>query len=198
VVSCVRSMIRLSALAQTVGRLEHEAKKGRVLGHPPELGFLKRVLLMEVKRSRRYRYPISFLMVAVDAATEGPARGSEKEHAALLGKVLGAITRGLREIDIALPASDERFLIFLPHTPREGALVAAERMRSSVGRLKQLEGRGLSIGIACYDGTPATAQVSFGSLMKEATEALRRAQKAGGNRVELSGGRAKRDRISLG
>ncbi|HSP79577.1 MAG TPA: response regulator, partial [Myxococcaceae bacterium] len=78
--------------------------------------------------------------------------------------------------------------IFLPHTPYEGALVVAERLRQRVKEVEAVEGLTASLGLAVFEPSAAKgqAQVSFGSLMKEAGEALRRAQAEGGDRIEVA------------
>jgi diguanylate cyclase (GGDEF)-like protein len=205
--SCARSMMRLRQLLETVQRLEtdlrrHVAEPPRNLarseGSSADFGFFKRFLLMEIKRSRRYRFPASFLLVALDRFPERAAQLSQKDRTMTLALVLAAITRGLRDIDLAVPASEDRFLVFLPHTSRQGATVVADRLRARVGKLKRLEGQTVSVGVACYEGDNSRTPVSFGGLMRDSTEALRRAQKAGGDRVELAAEPAKRDRIVMG
>jgi diguanylate cyclase (GGDEF)-like protein len=207
VVSCARSVMRLRQLAESVGRLEKDLKGHvadppkdvlRVDGSSADFAFFRRFLLMEVKRSRRYKFPVSFLLVALDSFPEHSRRLKQREKTMLQALVLAAITRGLRDIDLAVPASEGRFLVFLPHTPREGATTVAQRMRARIGKLEPLEGVGVSVGLASYEGGGGRAAVSFGSLMREATQALQRAQKAGGDRVELAGEGAKRPRIVMG
>jgi diguanylate cyclase (GGDEF)-like protein len=187
----------------TVATLESE---GRRITRPelpavgasssPDFEFLKRLMLMEVKRSRRYRYPIALLLVDLDGFAERSFVLAPAARTAVLAEALGALVAGVRDIDVAVPLADSRFVVFLPHTPRSGALVVAERLRERVKGLHGLQGATASVGVAVSEppsgkgassGSPA--QVSFGSLLKEAGEALRRAQAAGGDRVEPAGGK---------
>ncbi|NMO13730.1 diguanylate cyclase [Pyxidicoccus fallax] len=161
----------------------------------PDFEFLKRLMLMEVKRSRRYRYPIAVLLVELDGFAERSASVAPAARTAVLAEALGLLVAGVRDIDVAVPFADSRFVVFLPHTPRSGALVVAERLRERISGLKGLPGTSASVGVAVSEppggkGAPSAsqAQVSFGSLLKEAGEALRRAQAAGGNRVEPAAG----------
>jgi diguanylate cyclase (GGDEF)-like protein len=190
--SCARSMMRLRQLAQTVQRLEADLSSRAEAPAVSEFGFLKRFLLMEIKRSRRYHFPASFLLVALDRPLP------QKDRTPTQALVLAAICRSLRDIDLAVPASGERFLVFLPHTRREGAAITAERLRSRISKLKRLEGQSVSVGIACYEGDTSRAPVSFGGLMRDATGALRRAREAGGDRIEFAAEAAKRARIQIG
>ncbi len=151
-----------------------------------EFEVLKKLLLIEVKRSRRYRYPVAFLLVGVDALEARTAGLSAEKRTQLVALVLRQIAANVRDIDLAVPSSEGRFLVFLSHTPREGARVAASRI---VQRISKMELKiTVSVGLACYQPGPESDRVSFGALMREAAENLKRAQKAGGNRVEGGGG----------
>ncbi|MGA9523720.1 MAG: diguanylate cyclase [Myxococcaceae bacterium] len=200
--SCAKSMIRIRALEE---RLQPAAAPSRppppataaVTSDSGDFEFFKKLLLMEVKRSRRYRYPVSFLLVALDQFGERAAQLNPAQRTAVLADALAGIARSVRDIDLAVPFKDERFLVFLPNTAREGAMTVAGRLREELARLGSLPGSTASVGVASYEPSAGRAQVSFGSLMKDATEALRRAQAAGGNTVEASE-KKPRDRISLG
>lgn len=188
VIACARAVLRAGELSLQVAGLKRELEARSEAQPASELEFFKRVLLTEVKRSRRYGYPVSFLLVALDV----PARAAE------LAEAFGVVTRGIRDIDLAVPFGGERILAFLPHTPRSGALVVAGRLREKLAQLRSLPEATASIGVACYEpGGGAKEQVSFGSLLKEATLALKKAQAAGGDRVE-AGEKRTRSRISMG
>jgi diguanylate cyclase (GGDEF)-like protein len=144
---------------------------------------------MEVKRSRRYRYPISFLILEPDRFAERLATLSPMQLTSTMAEVLGKLAEALRDIDLAVPFAEGRFVIFLPHTPYEGAMVVAERLLQRVKEVQSVSGLTASLGLAVFEpaAMKGQAQVSFGSLMKEAGDSLRRAQAAGGDRIE--GGR---------
>ncbi|HEY6104704.1 MAG TPA: GGDEF domain-containing protein, partial [Anaeromyxobacteraceae bacterium] len=54
VVSCARAMARLGAQARRLAELERGGARSRATS---DYEFLKKLLLVEVRRSRRYRYP---------------------------------------------------------------------------------------------------------------------------------------------
>jgi diguanylate cyclase (GGDEF)-like protein len=165
------------------------ALKGRMEGPgSPDFEFLKRLLLMEVKRSRRYRYPISLLLLELDHLAERTASLSTTQRTAMLAEMLGLISGGVRDIDVIVPTAEGRFVAFLPHTPKAGALVVAERLRQRVKTLAPLPNISVSMGLAVFEPSPVRGQtqVSFGNLMKDASEALRKAQAGGGDRLEYS------------
>ena len=199
VVSCVSLMMRLAQAreALTVARTELQGQPAAASPGPKrepvaslsDLEFFKRLLFMEVKRSRRYRYPISFLVMEPDRYAEALAPLPSATRTSALAEVLRRLSDGLRDIDVAVPFAEGRFIIFLPYTPYEGAVVVAERLRQRVKEVESVPGLTASLGLSVFEPSTAKgqAQVSFGSLMKEASEALRRAQAEGGDRV--GGGR---------
>lgn len=184
--------------ARRVTRPELSASTG---GTSADFEFLKRLMLMEVKRSRRYRYPIALLMVEVDRFTERSAALSPTARRGALAETLGLLVEGVRDIDVAVPFADSRFVVFLPHTPRSGARVVAERLREKLKAVQSLPAGTASVGVAVSEppagnkSAPPGAtgqQVSFGGLLKDAGDALRRAQAAGGDWVEVASDAASR------
>ncbi|MFY0524542.1 diguanylate cyclase [Archangium gephyra] len=196
VVSCVSLMMQLAQARETVSvvrtemqLMQHQGPRRESSTSGADLEFLKRLLFMEVKRSRRYRYPISYLLLEPDRYAERLATLPAAQRTSALAEVLRRLSEGLRDIDVAVPFAEGRFIVFLPYTPHEGAMVVAERLRQRVKEVESVPGLTASMGLAVFEPSAqkGQAQVSFGSLMKEAGDALRRAQAAGGDRVE--GGR---------
>jgi diguanylate cyclase (GGDEF)-like protein len=196
VVSCVSLLIQLAKAREAVAVVRTEMQLMQQQGNRREatapltdLEFFKRLLFMEVKRSRRYRYPISYLLLEPDRYAESLASLPPPLRTSALAEVLRRISEALRDIDVAVPFAEGRFIIFLPYTPYEGAVVVAERLRQRVKEVEAVPGLTASLGLSVFEPSAAKgqAQVSFGSLMKEAGEALRRAQADGGDRV--AGGR---------
>jgi len=197
VVSCVSLLMQVAQAREAVTQIRSEMQMmqsgGRReqtgSGPSPDLEFLKRLLFMEVKRSRRYRYPISFLILEPDKYAERLGTLPPMQRTSVLADVLGKLAEALRDIDLAVPFAEGRFIVFLPHTPFEGAMVVAERLLQRVKEVQSFSGLTASIGLAVFEpaAMKGQAQVSFGTLMKEASESLRKAQTAGGDRIE--GGR---------
>ncbi|MFL5349505.1 MAG: response regulator [Hyalangium sp.] len=152
-----------------------------------DFDFLKRLLLMEVKRSRRYRYPIALLLLELDQLTERTAHLGASQRTTLLAEMLGLISGGVRDIDVIVPTTEGKFVAFFPHTPKVGALIVAERLRQRLKTLSRLPNMSVSMGLSVFEPSPVRGQtqVSFGNLMKDASEALRKAQADGGDRVEF-------------
>jgi diguanylate cyclase (GGDEF)-like protein len=199
VLTCVALLVQLvearaSARFTEASPAAEDARAAEALGGKQEgpgsadFEFLKRLLLMEVKRSRRYRYPIALLLLELDHLGDRTAHLSATQRTAMLAEMLGLLSGGVRDIDVIVPTSEGRFVAFFPHTPKTGALVVAERLRQRVRTLAPLPNISVSMGLAVFEPSPVRGQtqVSFGNLMKDATEALRKAQAAGGDRLELN------------
>jgi two-component system cell cycle response regulator len=187
VVSLLRSLARLRAEAETGRTLARQ-----VAAHPaglPDYEFFKKLLLVEVKRSRRYHYPVSLALLAVDGWAERAVRLDEPLRSSLLGEVLALVASGVRDIDLPLLYDAERILVFMPHTDALGARTAADRL---VKRARAHPG-GLtaSVGVASFDGQ---GTMSFSALVRGAADALVAAQSKGGDRAEHAPVRLHRER----
>ncbi len=217
VLAAVRAVVNLMALKARVVQLEGEVAtlKAAVKPAPPkpatatgintvDEAFFKKYLLLEVKRSKRYQYPVALLLVELDRFAEHLAREASPEfqRAAIRAEVMAGIGSLVRDIDLAMPFAEDKYLVFLPHTPRAGALVVASRMVERLRKLDHFGGGTASIGLASFEPkVDPKAKVSFGALVREASAALLQAQKQGGNRVEASQApeaAPKRSRISMG
>jgi len=172
--------------------------EARLAGPPragEELEFLKRLLFVEVKRSRRYGYPLSLALVAVDGWKDlAPTLGAPG-RTALLAEVLGVVHGALRDIDVAVPFSDERLVVLMPHTKDDGAMRVARRLCARIRERERRPRLTASAGVATHGGD---GTVSFGGLVKRAGDALERARAGGGDRAEPADPPKKRERISIG
>jgi diguanylate cyclase (GGDEF)-like protein len=138
----------------------------------------------EVRRCRRYRRPLSFIMFDVDHFkklndTHGHARGDQVLQE--LGRVL---EETVRETDTAYRYGGEEFCIVVRETPLEGARDLAERLRQ---RVQTHFGRGdpavtASFGVASFSEGMATSA----ELVASADRSLYDAKHAGRNRVSIS------------
>ncbi len=118
----VELRVRGERIAELEGRLARPA------GSERDFEFLKKLLFVEVKRSRRYGFPLSLALVSVDGWERlAPALGA-RGRIALLAEVLGVTSGALRDIDIAVPFSEERLVVLMPHTKDDGALRVARRL----------------------------------------------------------------------
>lgn len=139
----------------------------------------------ELKRSQRYYYPLSLLMIDIDAFksyndTWGHQAGDE-----VLRAVAQSIRGSLRNFDVAARYGGEEFCIVLPETDAPAAAVLAERLRAQVaadfGSDNPHIHRAItiSIGVASLShGLHTTRQIT-----QAADEALYKAKNQGRNCV---------------
>lgn len=165
--------------------------------------FFRKYLLLEVKRSKRYKYPVALLLVALDRLEDRMKEEASPEfqRAAVRAEVLQALSELTRDIDLLMPFAGDKYLVFLPHTPRLGCMTVAKRVVAKLKRLDAFVGGTASVGVASYDPKlEPKAQVSFGALVREATQALKKAQTEGGDRVVAPESQPlpRRSRISMG
>ena len=122
---------------------------------------------------------------------------------ALIAGAKGILARHLRETDLVSAFHPGSWVVFLPHTPADGAMVVAERLRE---KLTGLQGTFLlaSAGVSAHVPTEGTGDLSFGKLFRDATDALAQARSEGGSRTLLAagggpdtGGRRRKNRLFI-
>ncbi len=215
VLGVVQAVARLNVLAAQLRGLQSQfealknaapkvvkARPSPVGLNAPDEAFFKKYMLLEVKRSKRYQYPVALMLVALDKLSENLGESApEFQRAAIRSEALESLSVLLRDIDVAMPFGEDKYLIFLPHTPLKGTTIVAGRVVERLGKLDSFPNGSVSVGVASFDPqAKSTEQVSFGGLVREASEALKRAQAAGGNRFDAPELPAppKKNRISMG
>lgn len=143
--------------------------------------FFKKIVSIELQRSKRYDFPLSLMLVAYDRSDEITGSPHERQ---LFGDLARIIRLGVRDIDIPITFSEETILVMMPHTDLDGAHVVADRIREQSAALPDtygaVEETTVSIGVVCSDGAP---RLEFGALMQQVSRALREAKRAGGDQV---------------
>jgi diguanylate cyclase (GGDEF)-like protein len=147
-----------------------------------------RLLREETERSRRYRHPLSLLMIDLDNFkrindTYGHPAGDR-----VLCAVAGIVRRELRQADQVARYGGEEFAVLLPETAESEAFASADRIRQAVAArplaFSETEGVELtiSIGLAVFPDDAASEE----GLVEKADQALYAAKAAGRNRVYRS------------
>lgn len=138
----------------------------------------------ELKRSKRYGFNFAFLMVDIDNFKKCNDTYGHLVGDVVLRDVGKIIKEHVREIDLVGRFGGEEFSIVFPETTRDGALMAAERLRKNVEanifkaydeKLKLT----VSIGVAIYPKDSDNAK----ELIDKADEAMYAAKKSGKNIV---------------
>lgn len=171
-------------LAQTQATLEDLSFHDGLTGLYNYREFQRR-LAAEVERSWRYGRQFSLLFLDIDNFkrvndTFGHLAGDEA-----LRTLAAMVTRAVRPADQLARYGGDEFAIILPETPASGALVAGERIRSSLVSQPIPIGGGrevnctASIGVATYPEDGESGE----RLVAVADQALYAAKETGGNRV---------------
>ena len=144
----------------------------------------KEVLFVEVKRARRYGFPLALAVVAFDPIA---GRLDAELQNQLIGGLALAIRRSLRDTDYPVHHSADRVLLLMPHTDLAGSLIVARRICERVARATLQAGDTvlhptISVGVAA--GEPGR-EYGFSDLVRQAQDGLTQAMARGGNRVEF-------------
>lgn len=142
--------------------------------------YLNERLIEEVERARRYKYPISCLMLDLDHFKDvNDTYGHQVGDLVLveLGRILKNSTR---VVDITARYGGEEFLIVLPMTNLKGAQTLAERIRRNVELYRFGEDLSLriTISIGCAELDPSRGdEMDPDLLIQLADKALYEAKK---------------------
>ena len=139
----------------------------------------QRVLELEIRRARRYEYPLSVALFAVEIAPPPPPPGI---RGILRARAGNALIHTIRDIDLATQLDHERFLVLLPYTDLGGAAGLGRRVIAAVGELEPVVSAGRSFPprlVGAVTGGGSGAAQSFAKLMKDATRALEQARRDG-------------------
>jgi diguanylate cyclase (GGDEF)-like protein len=182
------------ALALERAEWQERAKEFQLMSiTDPLTGLLNRRYLQErmneeVNRSKRYDYPMSFLMIDIDEfKTYNDLNGHQAGDQALQ-ITAHSLKVALRSADVACRYGGEEFGILLPHTTVTEASVIAERMRQRVAETEYPHGKTqpegvvtISIGIATLHKNVDTPD----RIIAAADRALYSAKRKGKNRIEF-------------
>jgi len=180
----LRAAAVVAGACRMAARMREQSRRIEELAAPAasrDLDFLKRMLFAEVKRSRRYKTPIALALVGIDGWPEPVARLGARDRSRLLADVLATLSASVREIDIAVPFADDRFVVLMPHTDGAGGLEVSRRLCARIREGSLSVRLTASAGVAAHGGD---GPVSFSALVKRAAEALERARRGGGDRAE--------------
>lgn len=171
--------------------LENEEKLRRLATTDELTGVANRRMLMETMateevRARRYRKPLSFLMIDADHFKRINDNHGHDVGDTALTMLARTLKKQLREVDLAGRLGGEEFGILLPETGLEEALVVAERIRKNVEQLL-IPAHGRKVPLTVSIGA-ATLRLDCKNecaeeVMRRADEALYKAKSQGRNRV---------------
>lgn len=140
----------------------------------------------ECERARRYRRPLSLLLVAADSFSQGagPSSGSALNEV-VQEEVAQLLKECTRTVDIVIRYGGNRSVVILPETQLDQARIVGERIRYVVGKKAfRIEGKEVnvhvSVGFISFD--PALYRGKE-DLLSALERALAEAKKLGTNRI---------------
>jgi len=149
----------------------------------------QKILEMEFKRAKRFRRPLSLLMVDVDHFKEFNDTFGHVEGDHVLSDLAAVLADNLREVDTVARYGGEEFSVILPNTDLSDASLVAHKLKDLVAKLHETQGRPasrqvtVSIGAAAFDEDTQSLE----DLINHADVALYKAKTQGRNRVILHG-----------
>ena len=144
------------------------------------------ILKVEFSRARRYNIPLSCVLLQIDRYEYLRDLYGIEIAQSISDSVVKMVNNSSRLSDF-LGKIGEKFLLIMPHTDRNGALVTSNRICKKLtsfefnisGKLIQIS---LSIGIA--DNSDEES-IFYDSVLKRAETALKKVLNQGGNGVEV-------------
>ncbi len=150
--------------------------------------YLQERLSEELNRSKRYEYPMSFLMIDIDDFKSYNDLNGHQAGDLALQMTAHCLKGALRSADVACRYGGEEFGILLPQTPLNEAATIAERMRQRVsstvyphGKSQPLGRVTISIGISTFRPHVDTVD----RVIAAADRALYNAKSQGKDRIEF-------------
>jgi len=172
---------------------EHQEKLVKLATHDGLTGlynhaeFMKR-LDIEIERTRRYRRPLSILMLDIDCFKAVNDQFGHVVGDKVLGHIAGLLKEQVRPADFCARYGGEEFTVILPETDASSAASMAERIRESVeaksvhDNADNLISVTISIGVAEY----VSGETPLRGFVDAADRALYEAKDQGRNRVIIA------------
>jgi diguanylate cyclase (GGDEF)-like protein len=158
----------------------------------PNRRYLEERLAEELNRSKRYDYPMSFLMIDIDDFKAYNDKNGHQAGDVALQITAHCLKGALRAVDIASRYGGEEFCILLPQTGMAEAAVIADRIRHRVsttefphGSAQPLGHVTISVGVSTITKNIDTSE----NIIAAADRALYQAKSHGKDRIEFYGER---------
>ncbi len=139
----------------------------------------------ELKRIKRYDYPLSCLMLDLDHFKEVNDVHGHSHGDLVLEQMGELVKKTIRSIDIICRYGGEEIVVILPFTNLEASYIVAERLRQRVeehafGTIEHSLDLTISLGLVCVDGKDS---VTVDSLFQVLDKQLYTAKNTGRNKI---------------
>jgi len=150
--------------------------------------FLDKSMLSEIMRRNRYPDPLSLAMIDVDHFKQFNDKHGHAGGDKVLKAIAAALTTCARNTDVVGRYGGEEFMVILPKTSPENALLFAERVREHIAMEEvDIEGKAclvtVSVGVAGVDTHFINATSEM--LVEAADKALYAAKESGRDRIRF-------------
>ena len=142
----------------------------------------KEIIGKEIKKAKRYRYPLSAVMFDIDFFKEINDRYGHITGDDVLKDLASLIMKNIREEDYFIRWGGEEFLIITPYTSIESARMLVEKLRSQVESHNFVENIKITSSFGVTMLRKEDNEVFF---IKRADDALYRAKSNGRNRCVI-------------
>lgn len=146
---------------------------------------LEHTLRQSMDVSKRYASPFSVLLIDIDRFKQVNDTYGHPAGDFIIQEVAACLGEGSRTADVLFRYGGEEFVIILPKTEENGALVIAERLRAKIaGRSFVYKDQDIpiTVSIGCSSYTENDTQES---LLSRTDNALYEAKREGRNRVKV-------------
>lgn len=181
------SLTDVSALKQTRDQLEALATTDPLTGALNRRA-VSEAAQAELRRARRHGKPVAVLLLDVDHFKRVNDTHGHRVGDRVLQQVSAACRALLREIDSFGRWGGEEFIVLLPETGLEAALVVAERVRETVASVVVPADDGGAVAVTTSIGVASlgVGDESMEELLARADAALYQAKREGRNRVQAA------------
>lgn len=183
----VASFVDITEQKQLEQELERQARTDSLTGAINRRHFMD-LAEQEMVVSRRYRHPLSLLMLDIDCFKAVNDTYGHHAGDVALQTLVHVCRRALRDVDVLARLGGEEFGILLPETAIDRAVRVAERVRQAVAACEipvddQPPVRfTISLGVA----TLCDVDADIDALLRRADRALYDAKQAGRNQVRVA------------
>ncbi|MBN1500153.1 MAG: diguanylate cyclase [Spirochaetes bacterium] len=181
----LKTNVRSYLLVKQLERQSEELKKMSVTDGLTQVynhKFILERLDQEIHKTRRHAHKLSIIMFDIDHFKSVNDTYGHQFGDVILRKVAEILMNSVRDIDIVGRYGGEEFLVILPESSSEEAMVVAERIRLRVLKVKSNKTEfslSISGGLVEFDNhTSAT-------FVKDADMLLYKAKQNGRNRIEI-------------
>jgi diguanylate cyclase (GGDEF)-like protein len=193
VIGVLATGLDISELKRLQRELEHQVRHDYLTGLFNRRHFIE-LANKELTRLKRYGGELSLIMFDIDFFKRINDTYGHSIGDVVLQKIAKISSETLREVDIIGRLGGEEFVVLLPHTDRQQAVEAAERLRLALeaGEVTLENGEELqftaSLGVLTIDKAMSLGEeaLNIDRLLTRVDKALYQAKESGRNRVCLS------------